>query len=422
VIVGYGEDKTSGNTISVHRRRNTSGIAYLFNCFKAYEPMKTFNQSPTAPIFVQNPYPAYDSARAMGDVVWWEDYTMPAAVSHRAVRMILSNRDLGREPLAPPGCPAHIAEWQANESHSMLELEPPRHSRLRGLVLRAFTGRKVAAMAPEISATCHRLINAFPDHPFDFLDAFARPLPVHVIATLLGVPTDRCDDLLRWSNAMVAMYQSGRSYEAELAANQATVDFTAFLNSYITHRRVHPREDLLSDLIAAEEAGEKLTGEELISTCILLLNAGHEATVHTLGNAIKTLLPLTFRDVTPALVEEILRYDPPLHIFTRHAYKDIDCFGLELKKGQEVACVLAAANRDPAFAENPNQFDPTRKLGQHQSFGAGLHFCVGAPLARLEISIGLQILFDRCPNLQISEAPRYADTYHFHGLTQLMVR
>jgi cytochrome P450 len=140
-----------------------------------YGALKTFKQSQTDPTFVQNPYPTYDAVRAMGDVVWWEDYAMPAAVSHRAVRMILSNRDLGREPLAPIECPAHIVEWQANESHSMLELEPPRHSRLRGLVLRAFTGRKVAAMAPEISATCHRLIDAFPDHPFDFLDTFARP-------------------------------------------------------------------------------------------------------------------------------------------------------------------------------------------------------------------------------------------------------
>ena len=387
-----------------------------------YGHMGIFYQSPTETTFVQNPYPAYEQARAMGDVVWWEDYNVPAAVSYRAVRMILGNRELGREPPAPAQCPVHITQWQENESHSMLELEPPRHSRLRGLVLRAFTGRKVAAMAPEIKATCHRLIDTFSDEPFDFLNAFARPLPVHVIASLLGVPTDRCDDLLRWSNAMVAMYQSGRSHETELAANQATIDFTAFLESYITHRRAHPREDLLSDLIAAEEAGEKLTGAALISTCILLLNAGHEATVHTLGNALKTVLPSTYRVVTPELVEEVLRYDPPLHVFTRHAYKDIDCFGIKITPGQEVACLLAAANRDPSFVENPNNFDPFRKTSQHQSFGAGLHFCVGAPLARLEITIGLQTLFERCPDLQIADSPKYAETYHFHGLTELIVR
>ena len=296
--------------------------------------MQIFKQSPTHPRFVQNPYPAYDRARAMGDLVWWDDYQMPAAVTYRAVRGLLTNRKFGREALTPPQCPAHLADWQANESHSMLELEPPRHSRLRGLVLRAFTSKKVAAMTPEIIDTCHRLIDAFPTQPFDFLNAFARPLPVHIIAKLLGVPTDRSADLLSWSNAMVAMYQSNRSYDTQVAANQATLEFTAFLDSYIAHRRSAPRDDLLSDLIAAEEAGEKLTGPELISTCILLLNAGHEATVHTLGNALKTLLPSPYRDVTPQLVEEVLRFDPPLHLFTRFAYEDTRCFGFDIHKGQ----------------------------------------------------------------------------------------
>ena len=384
--------------------------------------MQIFKQSPTNPNFVQNPYQAYDRARAMGDLVWWDDYQMPAAVTYRAVRGLLTNRKFGREALTPPQCPAHLADWQANENHSMLELEPPRHSRLRGLVLRAFTSKKVAAMTPEIIDTCHRLIDAFPTQPFDFLNAFARPLPVHIIAKLLGVQTHRSADLLSWSNAMVAMYQSNRSYETQVAANQATLEFTAFLDSYIAHRRNAPRDDLLSDLISAEEAGEKLTGPELISTCILLLNAGHEATVHTLGNALKTLLPSPYREVTPQLLEEVLRFDPPLHLFTRFAYEDTRCFGFDIHKGQEVACLLAAANRDPAFAVNPHVFDPHRKTTAHQSFGAGLHFCVGAPLARLEISLGLQVLFERCPNLHISQTPTYANSYHFHGLDALMVQ
>jgi cytochrome P450 len=277
-------------------------------------------------------------------------------------------------------------------------------------------------MTPEIIDTCHRLIDDFPTQPFDFLNAFARPLPVHIIAKLLGVPTDRSADLLSWSNAMVAMYQSNRSYETQVAANQATLEFTAFLDSYIAHRRNAPRDDLLSDLISAEEAGEKLTGPELISTCILLLNAGHEATVHTLGNALKTLLPSPYREVTPQLLEEVLRFDPPLHLFTRFAYEDTRIFGFDIHKGQEVACLLAAANRDPAFAVNPHVFDPHRKTTAHQSFGAGLHFCVGAPLARLEISLGLQVLFERCPNLHISQTPTYANSYHFHGLDTLMVQ
>jgi cytochrome P450 len=335
--------------------------------------------------------------------------------------MILSNRNLGVQALTPRQCPKHLTEWQANESGSMLAVEPPRHKRLRGLVLRAFTAKTVASTADDIRATCHHLIDKFPSKPFDFLNYFARPLPVQIITTLLGVPTEKCDDLLRWSNAMVAMYQSKRSYEIELAANKATIDFTEFLESYIVHRRKNPRTDLLSDLIAAEQAGQKLTGAELISTCILLLNAGHEATVHTLGNALNTLLPTYHRSITSELIEEVLRYDPPLHVFTRFAYEDIDCFGFKIEKGQEVACVLASANRDPEFLENPNKFDPFRKPGQHQSFGAGIHFCVGAPLARLEITLGLETLFERLPNLKIASPASYGNTYHFHGLKSLML-
>ena len=383
--------------------------------------MKKFQQSPRDQVFVQNPYPAYERARSLGDVVWWEDYKMPAAVSYRAVRMILSNRDLGREPLLPKQCPPHLKDWQANESHSMLELEPPRHTKLRGLVLRAFTAKNVVSTTESIRATCHRLIDEFPGTPFDFLTYFARPLPVHVIATLLGVPTERCDDLLRWSNSMVAMYQSNRSYETELAANQATIDFTQFLKSYIVHRGKNLRSDLLSHLITAADEKNKLTNAELVSTIILLLNAGHEATVHTLGNALNTLLPTPHRSITPDLIEEVLRFDPPLHVFTRHAYKNIQCFGHMIEKGQEVACVLASANRDPAFLENPNDFNPLRKPLQHQSFGAGIHFCVGAPLARLEIKLGLKTLFERLPALKKKSSAIYGNTYHFHGLESLMV-
>tara|TARA_B100001093_G_scaffold502820_1_gene556297 strand:+ start:52 stop:720 length:669 start_codon:yes stop_codon:yes gene_type:complete len=220
---------------------------------------------------------------------------------------------------------------------------------------------------------------------------------------------------------MVAMYQSNRSYETELAANQATIDFTQFLESYIVHRGKNLRSDLLSHLITAADEENKLTNAELVSTIILLLNAGHEATVHTLGNALNTLLPTPHRSITPDLIEEVLRFDPPLHVFTRHAYKNIQCFGHVIEKGQEVACVLASANRDPAFLENPNDFNPLRKPLQHQSFGAGIHFCVGAPLARLEIKLGLKTLFERLPALKKKSSAIYGNTYHFHGLESLMV-
>ena len=289
-------------------------------------------------------------------------------------------------------------------------------------MLRAFTSRRIAALGPEITALCHHLIDRFPTGPFDLLDYYARPIPVIIIARLLGVPEDRADDLLAWSNAMVAMYQARRTRGTEDAAIAATTAFSAFLTGYIAEKRRSPADDLISELIAAEEAGQKLSTDELISTCILLLNAGHEATVHTLGNGIKTLLDTGIRGISEPLVEEVLRHDPPLHMFTRWVLTDVTLFGHDFQRGDQIACLLGAANRDPAVYPDPYRFIPTREAPANTSFGGGIHFCVGAPLARLELRIGLEVLFDRCPTLRLTEPPRYGDVYHFHGLERLMIQ
>ncbi len=386
--------------------------------------MQRFSQSPTDPGFVQNPYPVYDRARGAGDFFWWDDYNLPCAVSHKSVHAVLRDKRMGREcpPELAPDIPAHLRPFYAVEAHSMLELEPPRHTRLRALVLRAFTSRTISALTPDTTRLCHDLIDRFPHKPFDLLDAYARPVPVIIICRLLGVPESHADDLLRWSNAMVAMYTAGRTRAIENAAATAASDFTAFMRDYINQRRKTPGDDLISTLIAAEEQGEKLSEDELITTCILLLNAGHEATVHTLGNGVKTLLEHQVTDISDACVEEIIRYDPPLHMFTRWVYEDVTMGDHSFKRGDQIACLLGAANRDPAAYANPNQFDPTRKGPQNTSFGGGIHFCVGAPLARLELRIALETLLTRCPNLQISETPHYGNVYHFHGLERLMVK
>ena len=391
--------------------------------------MQTLHQSPTDAAFVQNPYPFYDRARALGPFFHWADYGMACTPNAAAANAIFRDRRFGREAPAElaPIIPDHLKPFFAVEAHSMLELEPPRHTRLRGLVLRAFTSRRIAGLASEIETLTHQLIDALPEGPFDLLKHFGQKLPVIIIARLLGVPETMSDDLLKWSNAMVGMYLANRTPEAELRAVQATESFVAFLRDYIDQRRAHPADDLITSLIAAEEAGEKLTTDELISTCILLLNAGHEATVHTIGNGVKTLLetqtPLAAlaRNAVDATIEEILRYDPALHMFTRWAYEDIDLMGQSFQRGDRVALLLGAANRDPANWENPNRFIPTRPVKPNVTFGAGLHFCVGAPLARLELQIALPILFNRLPGLRIAAPPNYADAYHFHGLTKLML-
>ncbi|SFR36867.1 Cytochrome P450 [Yoonia tamlensis] len=386
--------------------------------------MQHYSQSPTDPAFVQNPYPFYDQTRAGGDFFWWDDYKMICAVSHSAVHAVLRNRKMGRECPAElaPDIPPALQPFYDVEAHSMLELEGEKHKRLRALVLRAFTSRTIAALAPDMRQLCHDLIDQFPDEPFDLLTAYAQPVPVVVIARLLGVPEDRADDLLRWSNAMVAMYQARRTPEIEAAAIAATNDFTAFMRGYIAQRRASPTDDLISTLIAAEEDGAKLSEEELITTCILLLNAGHEATVHTLGNGVKTLLERNIRDISESCVEEIIRYDPPLHMFTRWVYEDVTIGDQAFKRGDQIACLLGAANRDPAAYDDPNRFDPARKGPQNTSFGGGIHFCVGAPLARLELRIALEVLFERCPDLRLTGKPQYGDVFHFHGLERLLVQ
>lgn len=386
--------------------------------------MQVLSQSPTDPEFVQNPYPFYDRARAAGPLFHWSEYDLPCATSHAAVSAILRDRRMGRE--APvenaPEIPGHLAAFYACEAHSMLELEPPTHTRLRKLVLHAFTSRRIAALEPEIEALCHRLIDGFPQGAFDLLDAYARKVPVIVIARLMGLPESRADDLLAWSNAMVGMYQAGRTRTMEDAAEMATQAFCDFLAVYIAEKRRNPADDLISELIAAEEAGEKLTTEELVSTCILLLNAGHEATVHSLGNAVRTLLAHDHREIDGPCIEELLRLDPPLHMFTRWVYEDLEILGHRFVRGDRIACLLGAANRDPEAYADPHSFDPTRKGPAHLGFGAGIHFCVGAPLARLEMRVALASLLRHCPELRLAEPPRYADLYHFHGLERLMVR
>jgi cytochrome P450 len=392
--------------------------------------MKTLHKSPTDPVFVQDPYAFYDLARASGPLFFWAEYDKVCAISYDAVAAGLRDRRFGREAPAgfAPAIPKHLEPFYAVEAHSMLELEAPRHTRLRGLVMRAFTSRRIKSLAPEIAQLSHELIEALPAGEFDLLQEFAQRLPVIVIARLLGVPEDMAPQLLRWSNAMVAIYQASRSRAVEDAAVTATEDFVAFMRGYVESRRTSPRDDLISELIAAEEAGEKLSTDELITTCILLLNAGHEATVHAIGNGVKTLLEhgmgagVLGTDTLDSCVEELLRYDPPLHMFDRYAYEDFDFFGHSFKRGDKIALLLGAANRDEDTWDDAGRFDPMRKVKANSSFGAGIHFCIGAPLARLELKTALPILFERLPDLQLARPPEFANNYHFHGLSALWLR
>jgi cytochrome P450 len=336
-----------------------------------------------------------------------------------------------REALGWPEPAPHTAPFYAIEAHSMLEREPPVHTRLRTLVNRAFVSRRVERLRPLIAAHAHALIDAIEARgEAELIEAFATPIPVRVIAELIGVPVEMTPSLLDWSHRMVAMYQYGRSVDDERAAAAASGAFAEFLRFYVERRRAAPADDLISHLAAAEAEGDRLSEDELVSTCILLLNAGHEATVHAIGNGVKAILQsglapsalFSTTERTDAVVEELLRFDAPLHLFTRYALEPLELGGERLAVGDEVGLLLGAANRDPSRFDEPDRLWPERPKVAHASFGAGIHFCIGAPLARLELAVSLAILFERLPGLILAEAPRYRDAYHFHGLEALRVR
>ncbi|MEO0388808.1 MAG: cytochrome P450, partial [Pseudomonadota bacterium] len=332
--------------------------------------MHAISQSPRDPDFVQNPYPAYAAMRGQ-KLFYWEEYGTVAAAGTGLVNAILRDKRFGRAvPEAERAArPPHLAPFFAIDDNSMLERDPPAHTRLRGLVLRAFTPRRIRALAPMIRSLADALAAELPAEG-DLLKTFCEPLPVRVIARLIGIPETRTPDLLTWSHAMVAMYQSRRDRAVEHAAARAAAAFSDYLDTLIAARRAEPRDDLLSGLIAARDAGDRLSEAELRATVILLLNAGHEATVAALGNGIKAMLESGHRH-GPSLVEEILRFDPPLHVFERRALAPVTLAGHTFQPQDRVALVLGAAGRD-ARHKDPDRFDPTRERPQHLAFGAGL--------------------------------------------------
>jgi unspecific monooxygenase len=334
-----------------------------------------------------------------------------------------------REELGLPEPKPHLKDFDALEAHSLLELEPPAHTRLRTLVNRAFVSRQIEQLRPDIEALSHAIIDGFEkDGEVELLKTYAETIPVTIIARMLGIPVEAAPRLLDWSHRMVKMYVFNPSFETELDANEASAEFAEYLKDIIAEKRLRPADDLLTHMIGSEKDGERLSDAELISTTVLLLNAGHEATVHQIGNAVSTILqsglsPATIfagEEATARTVEECLRFAAPLHIFQRYALSDIELEdGIALRKGDKIGLMLGAANVDPRKFTAPERFKPDRNEGANVSFGAGLHFCIGAPLARLELNLSLPILFRRLPGLRLKCEPPVKDSFHFHGLERL---
>jgi cytochrome P450 len=381
--------------------------------------------------FYANPYPYYDRIRAAVPRFKWEQYGHWCFARHEDVNNLLRDRRFGRQilhvatreelGLAEPA--AHLKAFTDHEQHSLLELEPPVHTRLRGLINRAFLSRQIERLRPFIVSLSNQLIDRFEaSREVDLLTAYAMPIPVQVICMLLGAPVEMADQFLKWSHDHVSMYMARRDRAIEDQAVKSVVEFSTYMRELIAVKRKNPQDDLLSQLAVANDEGQKLSEDELITTAILILNAGHEATVHSIGNGAKAMLEHgVCGPITPALIEEVLRFDAPLHMFTRYALEDLEFNGLKFKRGETVGLMLGAANHDPARFHAPSIFDPTRDQNAHVSFGAGIHFCIGAPLARLEMLIAFETLFARLPKLRLADAPHYKDVYHFHGLEELRV-
>jgi cytochrome P450 len=297
------------------------------------------------------------------------------------------------------------------------------------LVQKAFTPGRIAALEPNIQDICNQLLDTAEEKisssgSFDVLADYAEPLPVLVIADLLGVPRDMANDLRRWSQDIVKMYEYGRTREQELAAQKAGFEFSSYISDLAVKRKVDPKSDLITALVEVEEQGEKLNEHELIAMCVLLLNAGHEASVNGFGNGMVAmfrhpeqleLMKSAPHELTETAVEEMMRFDSPLHMFERTATSETVVGETTVQQGQKVVAMLGSANRDEEVFENTDNFDLTRKHNPHIAFGAGIHFCIGAPLARLEMQNSLPMLFERFPNLQLAGTPVQRPTFVLRG-------
>lgn len=388
----------------------------------------------TDPAVVADPYPAFARARAQAPVQWHEEMGLWLAFTHAESNAVLRDRRLGR--IWSDRSPAERFEsFNLIHRNAILEMEPPAHTRLRRLISSAFARGHVERLRPWVEDLARSLVDELVERsggsePVDLLSGMAEQLPVAVIAELLGVPEADRPLLRPWSNAIVKMYEYGRTTETEESAERAADEFVAYLRALAAERRKDLGEDLVSHLVSMRDAdGDKLTEDELVTTCILLLNAGHEATVNVSGNGTLALLrhPEQLqrlredRALLPTAIEEFMRYDSPLQLFERTATEDVEIGGITVERGQKIAALLGAANRDPAVFTEPDTFDVGRTDNAHITFGAGIHFCIGAPLARVELQATFGALLDRTSTFEPGGEPVRRPEFVIRGLETLPV-
>ncbi|MFF7854395.1 cytochrome P450 [Streptomyces sp. NPDC007904] len=393
---------------------------------------------PWDPAFVTDPYPAYAALRERGRVHFFEPTNQWLVPHHADVSALLRDRRLGRtylhrfshEEFGRTAPPPEQEPFHTLNDHGMLDLEPPDHTRIRRLVSKAFTPRTVERLKPYVQGLARDLAAALADAGGgDLLRDVAEPLPVAVIAEMLGIPESDRAPLRPWSADICGMYELNPSGETAARAVRASVEFSDYLRELIAHRREAPGDDLVSGLIAAHDEDDRLTEQEMISTCVLLLNAGHEATVNATVNGWWAL----FRNpdqlaalradpsLVPTAIEELMRYDTPLQMFERWVLDEIEIDGTVIPRGAEIAMLFGSANHDPAVFADPGRLDLTRRDNPHISFSAGIHYCIGAPLARIELAASMTALLEKAPTLAPAEEPVRKPNFVIRGLEGLRV-
>lgn len=393
--------------------------------------------------FAANPYPVYASLRDQTPIFFDPEWSVTFVTRHGDVSKLLVDSRLGRttdHQLSPQAVEhrldgevwAELPNYRRYIAKNLLETEGPDHARLRRLLVKAFGRAHFEQQRPRIQElTDHLLDPLLPSGKMELLEDLVAPLTVNIIATSLGMPLQDSHYLRPWSAAIVRLYEKDINDDDLVAAEQATTEFLHYLTDLLEQRRAHPEDDLISLLAGVEDEGLVLQNDELISTCMLLLNAGHESTVNAAGNGMLALLkhPAELeklrRDPTlvASAVEEMLRYDAPLQYFHRFVLEDMSYQGVSLSKGDTVGLLYGSANRDPAAFPQPDTFDITRAPNKHLTFGKGRHFCLGAPLARLELETVVSSLIQRIPELQLAETcPEYHQGLVFRGLKELQLR
>ncbi|WP_397469211.1 cytochrome P450 [Pseudonocardia charpentierae] len=392
---------------------------------------------PADAAFLDDPYPTFAALRAIAPVHEHPLLGMPVAVSHAACSEVLRGRSLGRI-WADAQPAADFPAFNLLHRNSLLEREGEPHDRLRTLVAAAFNRGHTARLEPAVRALADRLIAELAVQvrhtgSADLMAGVAHVLPVEVIAELLGLPEEIRPRLRGWSTAIVAMYEPDPGDGRRARAEESSAEFAGALRELIAHRRVHPGDDLVSDLVSADLGpersgrGARLSTDELVGTAALLLMAGHEATVNVIGNGVLALLdrPEQWRRLVadPGLdataVEELIRYDPPLQLFERTAMRDTVVAGHPVPEGTKVAALLGAAAHDPQVFDRPTELDVGRRPNPHLGFGAGVHYCLGAPLARVEVAAVLDALRRRLPGMTLAARPRRRPDFVMRGLREL---